>query len=64
MIAKKVLSDDKVDIQVLVLAESTAPNIVVQHMLKVGDEWKLGGSAGLNDDWYRDGQIQWLTPTP
>ncbi len=36
---------------------------MIQPMVKVGNEWKLGGSTrGYEADWEKDGQIQTLTP--
>jgi hypothetical protein len=62
MIAKKVLSDDKVDIEVLLFEEGKPPYISIQHMVKSAGEWKFSGASGANIGWGQDGRIEVLTP--
>ena len=61
MTAKKVLSDDRVDIQVLVFEEGRAPELGIQHLVKIGSEWRMGGSTSAGG-WNQDGKVQLLTP--
>ena len=72
IVAKKILADDKVELKVKddydpemmkQLTPHLPPEFMVQPMVKVGDEWKLGGSTrGHTDIWDADGQIQTFTP--
>lgn len=61
MIAKKVLSDDKVEIQVLTFLEGKPPNNAITPMFKVGNEWRCGGSRS-GFPWNEEGKIELLIP--
>jgi len=61
ILAKKIVSDDKIDLEVLVLQNGTAPDISIQHMVKEGGQWKFNGSAN-NPSWSKDGQVQYILP--
>ncbi len=68
IVAKKVVADDKVELKVRVDYDSAAmknltshspPEYMLQPMVRVGNEWKLGGSTrNHTESWERDGQIQ------
>lgn len=66
--AKKTLAENRVELKVKAdsapLPNSPAmPEFVIQTMVKIGNEWKLGGSTREHrDEWERDGQIQTLSP--
>src|SRR5208283_2823556 len=67
IVSRKSLSDDKVELKVKMDADPapngqpSTPPVVIQPMVKVGDEWKLGGSTrGYEPAWDLDGQIQAL----
>jgi hypothetical protein len=72
IIAKKVLADDKVELKVRddydletmkKLTSNLPPDYMVQPMVRVGNEWKLGGSTrGYQNGWENDGQIQTFVP--
>ena len=62
MLAKKVIADDRVDVEFLVYEEGKAPVISIQQMVKEGGGWKAGNSQGLDESWGQRGQIQPLTP--
>ena len=62
IVAKKILSDDQVELEVLVYTDGAAPEISVQRMKKEGDQWKFGGSRGFTADWGKSGQIQNVGP--
>ena len=62
ILAKKAVSDAKVDLEVLIFSEGKAPEISIQHMVKEGNQWKFVGSASVSPDWGKDGQIQSLAP--
>ena len=65
IIAKKVLTEDKVELKVL-MAHDDSPDLppertpyAVQSMIKVGNEWRLGGSTyEYQNGWENKGQIQ------
>jgi hypothetical protein len=39
------------------------PEFMIQMMLKIDPEWKLGGSTkGYHPDWEMTGDVQKLTP--
>jgi hypothetical protein len=63
MLAKKIISDDKVDLEVLAFFEGHAPDISVQHMVKEGGQWKFSGSASVRQDWEKDGKVQTYAPS-
>ncbi len=66
--AKKIISDDRVELKIkqdydlAVMNKITShppPEYMVQPMVRVGNEWKLGGSTrGHKDSWDGEGQIQ------
>jgi hypothetical protein len=72
IIAKKVLADDKVELKVKddydletmkKLTTNLPPEYMVQPMVRVGNEWKLGSSTrGYQNGWENDGQIQTFVP--
>jgi hypothetical protein len=72
IVAKKVLADDKVELKVKSdydptvmknLTSDLPPEYMVQPMVRVGNEWKIGGSTrGYRDGWENDGQIQTFVP--
>lgn len=62
LIAKKVLSDDKVDIETLDFQEGKAPTTTVHHMVKVGAEWRYSDSTTAWPGWDREGQVETLMP--
>jgi hypothetical protein len=62
MIAKKTVSDDKVDMEVMVFQEGKAPDMSINHMVKEGNQWKYAGSASVSPSWSSDGQVQPITP--
>ena len=68
-VARKALADDRVELKVkmdmapLPDGPQEQPPFMIQPMVKVGNEWKLGGSTrGYNADWENVGQIQIFTP--
>jgi hypothetical protein len=62
IVGKKILSDDKVELEVLVYTDGAAPEISVQRMAKEGNQWKFGGSIGLTPDWGKNGKFQNVGP--
>jgi hypothetical protein len=72
IVAKKILTDDKVELKVRddynpeimkKLAANPPPEYMVQPMVKIGDEWKLGGSTReWTASWEKTGQIQTYSP--
>jgi len=62
LIAKKAVSDDKVDVEVMVFQNGEAPNMLIEHMVKEGNQWKYAGSASVSSSWGNDGQVQSITP--
>jgi RNA polymerase sigma factor (sigma-70 family) len=72
IVARKVLSDDKVELKFKQdfdpkmwkqITQAPAPEYLLQPMVKIGDEWKLGGSTrSYTASWDTDGQIQTFTP--
>jgi RNA polymerase sigma factor (sigma-70 family) len=62
MLAKKVIADDRVDVEFLIYLRGKSPVIHIQQMVKEGGEWKAGNSQGVEPSWSQDGQIQPLTP--
>jgi RNA polymerase sigma factor (sigma-70 family) len=69
IVARKVLADDKVELKVKHDSDpipgrpSELSPFRIQPMVKVGNEWKLGGSTrGYTAAWDSNGQIQTLAP--
>ena len=62
MLAKKVITDNKIEVESLIHEEGKAPKIHVQAMLKEGGEWKAGNTLGVDSSWGESGEIQPLTP--
>jgi RNA polymerase sigma factor (sigma-70 family) len=69
IVARKVLAEDKVELKIKMDADpipgskAPTPPYMVQPMVKVGDEWKLGGSTREHKPkWDEDGQIVPLSP--
>ena len=67
-VAKKLLSDEKVELKVRMDADPLPGaakerlEFSFQPQVKIGTEWKLGGSTRMyQDDWEREGQIQTVT---
>ena len=68
IVAKKVLSDDKVELKKRVEADPIPGQrpgspFGIETMVKIGDEWKLGGGSrvcGLT--WEEEGEIQKFVP--
>jgi hypothetical protein len=65
VVARKSLGDDRVELKVKMDADSppdskvAMPPYMIQPMVKVGNEWKLGGSTrGYTEKWDQDGQIE------
>ncbi len=64
--ARKVVSDEKVELKVKIDADPlpnspVQPEFMIQTMTKIGAEWKLGGSTkGYNPDWEKTGDVQTL----
>lgn len=61
LLAKKVITDDTVDIEFLVYAEGKAPEVQIQQMVKEGAEWKAGNSQGVDPSWAQAVDIQPLS---
>jgi len=66
IVARKNLADDKVELKVK-MDWSPNPNVemppfMIQSIVKVGTEWRSGGSRAYQDNWDQEGQIQPLTP--
>ncbi len=69
IVARKSLAEDRVELKVKMDADPL-PNqeremrpFMIQPMVKVGDEWKLGGSTQDHQaTWDNDGQIQTFAP--
>ena len=72
IVAKKILADDKVQLKVKQTYDPgilelnpnrEMPEFFIQPMVKVGSEWRLGGSTrDHKEDWETTGQIQTFTP--
>jgi RNA polymerase sigma factor (sigma-70 family) len=62
ILAKKIVSGEKVDLEVLVFQDGKAPDISIQHMVKENDQWKMAGSASVGPSWGKDGQIESVVP--
>lgn len=64
IVAKKALTDDKVEIKFKMDVNSPGqPDFLVQPMVKVGDEWKVGGNTrDFPADWETDGLIRSFIP--
>lgn len=72
IVAKKPLADDKVELKVKYAYDAEAmskvashlpPDFLIQPMINVGGQWKIGGSTrGYEASWEEDGQIQLFTP--
>jgi hypothetical protein len=60
--AKRVLSDNKVELQLLVFEEGKAAVLAIHRMVRIGNEWRFDQSVGGGDSWEGDGQVQLLTP--
>jgi outer membrane murein-binding lipoprotein Lpp len=67
IVARKTLDGDRVELKFkmdsdpLPNNQGDQPPLVIQPMLKVGDDWKLGGSTRpFEPEWDNDGQIQSL----
>jgi hypothetical protein len=60
------LADDKVELKVKMdwvpNPNVEMPPFMIQSMVKVGNEWKNGGSRAYQDSWDQEGQIQPLKP--
>jgi RNA polymerase sigma factor (sigma-70 family) len=62
ILAKKTLAEDKVELKVKEDDGATS-QLVVQPLVKIGDEWKFGGSTReYQDNWENDGQVQTFAP--
>jgi RNA polymerase sigma factor (sigma-70 family) len=64
LLAKKV-SDDRVDVQVLIFKGGKPPEIKITQMVKEGTSWKFDDFTS-NPNWqadWRDGHFETLTPT-
>ncbi|EEF63446.1 RNA polymerase sigma factor [Pedosphaera parvula] len=69
ILSRKVLDADHVELKVHLDADpipnstDQQPPLLVQPMVRVGNEWKLGGGTiSLSDDWDQSGEIQAVTP--
>jgi len=72
IMAKKTLADDRVEIKVRMAADPQLlkqfsahmpPEFMLQPMVKIGDEWKLGGSShAWTENWDQSGQIETYSP--
>lgn len=70
IVSKKVVSEDKVELKLKEDYDAAAsqfnshmPDFMVQPMVKIGNEWKLGGSTReYQNNWQNDGQIQTFVP--
>jgi hypothetical protein len=66
--ARKVLGDEKVELKVKMDADphQDRPNtteFMIQTMVKIGSEWKLGGSTReYHPNWDKTGDVQMLSP--
>jgi hypothetical protein len=65
IVARKTLDGDRVELKVKLDADPlpnsqvNPPTFMAQPMVKVGNEWKLGGSTRpCQPDWDNDGEIQ------
>jgi RNA polymerase sigma factor (sigma-70 family) len=68
IVARKTLAEDRVELKVKMDADpmpnsgAKTPPFFIQPMVRVGTEWKLGGSTrGYRDTWDQDGPIQAYT---
>jgi len=61
LLAKKLVSDDKVDIQTLVFLEGEAPSVSIAHVVKIGAEWKYSDSHSAYPTWVQEGKVQLCT---
>ncbi|MEO7297724.1 MAG: sigma-70 family RNA polymerase sigma factor [Verrucomicrobiota bacterium] len=71
-VAKKILGDDKVEIKLRqdwnpdvkkLDANVTLPEFHIQPMIKIGNEWKLGGSTrSYEPKWDEEGEIKNYSP--
>ena len=63
ILAKKTVSDDKVDLQIVTFEDGKGPDISVQHMVKTGDEWKFAGSASVDTrSWNQATNVEAILP--
>ena len=68
ILARKTISDERVELKVKLDSDPyqnkpTGPGIAIQPMLKVGDEWKLGGNTHQHSvKWDQNGSIQTYNP--
>jgi len=63
ILAKKVVSDYRVDLEVLIYSEGKFPDATIQRMVKEGNEWKCAGSYGVSQSSTNDDQIQLFAPS-
>lgn len=69
IVAAKSLADDRVELKFKMDADpvpgqaNQQPSFLIQPMVKVGNEWKLGGSTrSYSDNWENNGQVQTFVP--
>lgn len=65
IVAKKAVGDDRVDLAVLDFFDGRFPQVMIQRMVKEGDQWKFLGSWTVprpSSPTDRDNQIQLLSP--
>jgi len=69
IVARKTLAEDRVELKYKMDSDPIPnnnvemPRVVIQPFVKIGTEWKVGGSTrAYQDNWDQDGQIQPLTP--
>lgn len=63
MHAKKTVSDDNVEVELVVFLKGEGPVTSIEHMVKQGNLWKHAGSAKYSSSWSEDGRVQLLTPS-
>ena len=68
ILARKDLPNDVVELKVAIDAASAEPDkpssreLMIQKLVKVGEEWKLGGSThSYSPDWESTGPVQSFT---
>jgi RNA polymerase sigma factor (sigma-70 family) len=67
ILARKNLAEDRVELKVRTDIDPPSggqpmPDVMIQPMVKVGDEWKLGGSTrGYQQSWDQEGDIVTLS---
>ncbi|HEY5042018.1 MAG TPA: sigma-70 family RNA polymerase sigma factor [Verrucomicrobiae bacterium] len=63
ILAKKAVSDDKVDLQTIIFENDKSPDISIEHMVKNGDEWKYAGSASYDQrSWNQATNVEAVSP--